>query len=584
MKPENRNILWASMIVDELARHGVRWAVIAPGSRSTPLVVALARHPQIKTISIIDERSAAFLALGIGMATRLPAVVVCSSGTAAANFYPAVIEARQAGVPLLILTADRPPELRDSGANQTIDQVRMYGSHALWSVDVSLPEQEPPALAVRSLRTLAARAFARACGVPSGPVHLNLPFRKPLEPTVVPTDITDLFDSGRRGSMPFSRVSEGALEPTTAQVQTLLHAVENARRAIIFAGPFTPANDVAEPLAEFAKATGIPVFADPLSNLRWSSVRTLGAYDSFGSLRETLGTVNLWIQLGGQPASKAIEDYLVSGAASRVIQITDDGVWRDPYHQLSEMIHVSPALLFRRVAQAVQDRNQIDRAWVELLWARERAVWQAYAASSEWFDGAIVARCIEALPEDSNVVVASSLPIRNVEQFTAPRRRALHVYCNRGASGIDGTVSTAYGIAAASERPTCLIIGDLALLHDIGGLLSASRVAAPVVIVVVNNDGGGIFRRLPVKEFEPAFTDLFLTPHGRTFEGAASMYGLSYVLVGDLETLQSAVASAMEGSTSWLIEARTDSAADLRLRAEVMQDAAQAAERVLVEG
>lgn len=351
MTPENRSILWASVVVDELARHGVRWAVIAPGSRSTPLVAALARHPDIQTISIIDERSAAFVALGIGLVTGTPAVVACSSGTAAANFYPAVIEAKQACVPLLVLTADRPPELRESGANQTIDQVRMYGSHVLWSVDVALPEQDPAALIVRSLRTLASRAVARSLDTPCGPVHLNFPFRKPLEPTVVPTDVTRLFDTGRTDQLPFTRVDKAILEPSESQVESLIHAVENAHRAVIFAGPFTPASDITEALATFADTTGIPVLADPLSNLRWSAVRTLGAYDSFGPLRDVLGTVDVWIQLGGQPASKAVEDYLASGAASRVIQISHDGVWRDPHHQLAELIHASPAALFRRATR-----------------------------------------------------------------------------------------------------------------------------------------------------------------------------------------------------------------------------------------
>lgn len=584
MTPENRSILWASVVVDELARHGVRWAVIAPGSRSTPLVAALARHPDIQTISIIDERSAAFVALGIGLVTGTPAVVACSSGTAAANFYPAVIEAKQACVPLLVLTADRPPELRESGANQTIDQVRMYGSHVLWSVDVALPEQDPAALIVRSLRTLASRAVARSLDAPCGPVHLNFPFRKPLEPTVVPTDVTRLFDTGRTDQLPFTRVDKAILEPSESQVESLIHAVENAHRAVIFAGPFTPASDITEALATFADTTGIPVLADPLSNLRWSAVRTLGAYDSFGPLRDVLGTVDVWIQLGGQPASKAVEDYLASGAASRVIQISHDGVWRDPHHQLAELIHASPAALFRRATRMLRNESQIDRHWVSQLWAREGAVWRAYAERSAWFDGSVVSTCIESVPEDSNVVIANSLPVRNVEQFVAPCSRTLHVYCNRGASGIDGTVSTAFGAAVGSGRPTCLLIGDLALLHDIGGLLSATRVTAPIVIVVINNDGGGIFRRLPVRDFEPVFTELFLTPHGRTFEGAASMYGLSYVSVQDVESLRRSVGSAMSDGTGWLIEAKTDSANDLRVRSEMMQDAAQAVKHAFVEG
>lgn len=564
----NRNLLWATVIVDELARSGVEHAVIAPGSRSTPLVIALAQHPRIKVYSLIDERSAAFFALGVGLATGKPAALLCSSGTATANFYPAVIEAHYSNVPMLVLTADRPHELRDSGANQTVDQVRMFGGHVLWSVDVAAPESNPAEVTMRSLRTLANRAYAQACGPVGGPVHLNFPFRKPLEPTPVATDNTGVMGSPRQDEQPYTAILQGKPVPTAKQLDDICTLIERSRRGLVIAGPRTP-HGVGPALARFSKATGYPVLADPLSGLRWSSdIDVIGGYDSFVPDSMLFDGTDLIIHIGALPASKALEDVFVKNSVPNVVLVTENGIWTDPYHRLSHLIQADAAAFFDGLAERINGRP-VDSDWAQAWQDAEAATWNGIAVHRDtaFFDGGAIGAVVGGLPAGSNLFVASSLPVRHLEQYGKPDQRAVRVYCNRGASGIDGTVSSAFGVAAASAAPTVLITGDLAFYHDMNGLLAAKRTGTKLIVILINNDGGGIFKRLPINDFEPHFTELFLTPHGLDFEPAARMYGFDYVCVRDYGALREAFAAALDSQNSMIIEARTNAESDLAARA-----------------
>lgn len=573
MTAPNRNIFWARTLVDELARAGLERVCIAPGSRSTPLVIAFAENPDITVHSLIDERSAAFFALGLGLATGKPAALVCSSGTATANFYPAVIEARYSNVPMLILTADRPPELRASGANQTIDQVKLYGDHVLWFYDAPLPEAEPGALSLRNLRTLADRAYALTVAPEAGPVHINFPFRKPLEPLPVATDRTDI-ETPRMGRV-FTQITRGSLTPTDDQVAVLTALVQESSRGLIMCGPRMPGGEATlAALGAFASAAGYPVLADAVSGARFTPhLDALGAYDSYLS-PDLLAGADLIIHLGAMPTSGLVERLLNTVTPRSRVLISENAVWTDPHHSLSHLfVADSPALL-----NAVTDRltqPAADPDWRAHWHALDQAAWDALqpVLAVDLFDGAAAAAVAAAVPDGGRLFVASSLPVRHLEQYASPRRATIEVYSNRGASGIDGTISSAFGVAASDpERPVVLLIGDLAFYHDMNGLLAARRSQLNnLTIVLLNNDGGGIFHRLPIAQFDPPFTELFLTPHGLDFEPAVRMYGLAYQRARSIAELNRMLTQAIGSGSAAVIEVRTDSHQDEAARRALQQ-------------
>lgn len=574
MSAANRNIFWAQTFVDELARCGVEHVVIAPGSRSTPLVIAFAQNPRFKIHSNIDERSAAFFALGIGLSTGKPAALVCSSGTAAVNFHPAVTEARYAGVPLIVLTADRQHELRASGANQTIDQVKLYGDHALWFYDVALPEAHPPAVAIRNLRTLAARAVATANGITRGAVHLNFPFRKPLEPIPVASDHTNVepFDS----DTPFTQITRGTLTPSPTQTDTLRQLISDSQRGLIVCGPRS--NVSLDALRCLHQATGYPIFADILSNAR-ALPESIHSYDTFLAGDAAFDAPDLILHFGAMPASAALETYLNAVPTRHRVLITEDGTWTDAYHRISHLIQAEPDALIDALC-AAQESPRGDAAWTQRVHDVARAVWFDLqdALDVELFDGSALAAAIHAAAsahadKPLHLFLASSLPVRHAEQYASGENIA-RVYSNRGASGIDGTISSALGVAASHpDAHVLLVIGDLAFYHDMNGLLASKRGGIHnITIVLVNNDGGGIFRRLPIADFDPPFTDLFLTPHGLDFAPAVRMYGLAYHHAESLDALREQVRAAVSGDAPTVIEVTTDSARDAQRRQEINQE------------
>ncbi|MBL8146831.1 MAG: 2-succinyl-5-enolpyruvyl-6-hydroxy-3-cyclohexene-1-carboxylic-acid synthase [Anaerolineae bacterium] len=563
----NRNMLWARLFVDELARGGLREVVIAPGSRSTPLVFAFAECPAITVYSLLDERGAAFFALGLAQAADRPVAILCTSGTAAANFLPAVVEAHYGRIPLLVLTADRSHELRDSGANQTVDQVRLFGTHALWSVDVALPEADPPAVLLRSLRTLAARALAAADGMPKGAVHLNFPFRKPLEP-VAEAMSPAAIPLGPENGAPSIRVLRAAQTPSEAQIARLAEVLQAAERPAVVCGPRCPDGDFPAVVRALAERAGAALFADVLSGVR-AGDSGLAGYDTVLAGKPVLQAPDAVIQFGAPPTSQALTDYLNAASGPR-LTVTADGVWQDPDHRTTDWLWADPTELCRVVTVRLAARE--PSVWQT---AHRRAAQAARKALAEvrrghFFDGGAVAAVIEALPEGAQIFAASSLTIRNLDQFAA-LDRPVRVIGNRGASGIDGTVSSAFGLAAAHPNaPTALITGDLALYHDMNGLIAGHRLGLKLIIVVINNNGGGIFRRLPVAKFDPPFEELFVTPHGLTFEAAAGQFGLVYRRPGDEAELRAALAEALAELRSVLIEVITDSSADLAVRRNVI--------------
>lgn len=557
----NPATVWAHTFVDELARLGVRHAVIAPGSRSTPLTLAFAAHPAFRVHSLLDERGAAFYALGIGLATGTPAALLCTSGTAAANFFPAIIEAHASRVPLLVLTADRPPELRGTGANQTIDQIKLFGGYPRWFAEAPLPEGDPSPLLVRSLRTLADRAFAAALAPLPGPVHLNFPFRKPLEPAggPVPFDL-----QARPDGQPLARIHPASPNPN--------FQLELPPRTLLLAGPNCPAGDFPAALAGLAGRTGFPLMADALSGLRFGEwvdrVLLLNPQTA-----PACSAASLILQFGDVPTSQPLLDFLAASPARRV-SIQPHGVWQDDAHTLAELVHADPAAFCRGLRAP---EGLADPQWIASLRESEANYWRAVEAQvhAGFFEGLILPDVVDALPDDALLFAANSNPARHLDEFARPLRKRVRVFANRGASGIDGAVSTALGVAAVSGRPLTLVTGDLSLYHDLNGLLALERCGVRATIVLIHNDGGGIFRRLPAARHEPAFTDLFLTPHGLDFEPAVRMFGAEFVRTTGREDFRAALAAAIGHETPRVIEVRTDSAAHECARQAIQAKTAQ---------
>lgn len=566
MPAPNRNLLWAQIVVDELARNGLKAVCIAPGSRSTPLTVAFAQHPGITVYPHMDERSASFFALGIALKTDQPVALVCTSGSALANFFPAVIEANQSQVPLIILTGDRPPELRDSGANQTIDQVKLYGNYALWSVDMALPETDPDPLVIRYLRTTAARAYATANGLRKGVVHLNMPFRKPLEPIVVEGDKTD-FTPPREDEREFTYIPWSFNQHSPPQADELVKIVAKYERGIIVLGPSEVAGAI-----DLGKHLGYPVLADPLSQYRFlKGSRILGGYETFLNVAPP-EPPDVVIRFGQVPISKWLNEYLDLAQPKHFVQVSESGVWADDLHRTTEMLNCNSAWLCHEVIERTSSRESSD--WLAHWETLETATWQALESelsAGADFDGAFVYDLIAALPDGAHLFAGNSLPIRHVDQFGKPSSKNLRVYGNRGASGIDGNTSTALGIASQTSDPLVLLVGDITFYHDMNGLFAVKNLdLTNVTIVLMNNNGGGIFNRLPISGYDPPFTDLFIMPHGLQFEHAAKLYGLDFTSTDNRADFRRLLGESIGSGKPSIIEVRTDYKRDEIRRKEVI--------------
>jgi 2-succinyl-5-enolpyruvyl-6-hydroxy-3-cyclohexene-1-carboxylate synthase len=581
MSAPNRNVLWGRAIVDELARSGVESVVVSPGSRSTPLVTAVAEHDDLHVFSVLDERSAAYFALGRARRTGEVTPLICTSGTAAANYHPAVIEADRGRVPLLLLTADRPPELRDSGANQTVDQEKLYGDATRWYKD--LPEPEADGRKLRSLRTDVARALAAATGTPSGPVHLNCPFRKPLEPTPVPGDVPADLDplaaAGRDGDRPFVTTTAGVPQLDRADLRRLAEAL-TVDRGLIVAGPADPPGVDPQAITALAHATGFPIVADPLSGLRFGGhtrvTTTVGGYDGYLDSRVTddWPAPEAILRIGASPTSKRLRKYLARTDAREFV-VDPAGAWREAEFTASDLVVADPSRLAARLAEVVRGAGDAD--WRDRWAAADRTHRAVVADATDdgaggYFEGAILADVADLAPEPSTLVVSNSNPVRDADRYVPPSDAGYTVLGNRGASGIDGVVSTALGAGSATTDHLTLVIGDLAYYHDGNGLLSALRCGVEATIVLIQNDGGGIFHRLPIESFDPPFTESFRTPHGLDFEPTGELYDLDYVAVEDRESFRDAYADSVASDGTDVIDVRTDGEASQRTRERLVEE------------
>jgi 2-succinyl-5-enolpyruvyl-6-hydroxy-3-cyclohexene-1-carboxylate synthase len=585
MTAPNRNVLWAETLVAELVAAGIQAVCVAPGSRSTPLTVAAYDHADLTVYSHLDERSASFFALGAARRTGRPVPLICTSGTAAANFHPAVIEAAQARVPMVVLTADRPPELRDSGANQTIDQEKLYGDAVRLYRD--LPEPDPNARTLRSLRTTVARAVAAATTTPAGPVHLNCPFRKPLEPVAVAEDVPAEFDTeaplaaeGRDG--PFVETTAGARQPADSVVDEVSEVLASARRPLIVAGPADPpaadAGDdpLAQALTSLATVTEAPLLADPLSGLRFgepyrSDALVCGGYDAYLGERATREwpDPDVVVRVGASPTSKPLRQYLTA-ADTRQVVIDPAGGWREAAFTATDLVTAHPAATATALAEGAQRaaHTQSRRDWQQRFETAEQTHWALVdeAVATREFEGAALSVVANVLPDPATLFVSNSMPVRDLDRFGRPRGAAITALANRGASGIDGITSTALGAGSATDDPLVLVVGDLAYYHDMNGLLAVGRCGVDATIVLLDNDGGGIFHKLPIEAFDPPFTEGFKTPHGLDFEPTGELYDLEYQSVADVDELRQACLDSIGSAGATVVESTYDAAASHETR------------------
>lgn len=513
------NEAFAVSLADELVRCGVTHACIAPGSRSGPIAIALERQAGLQTHIHLDERSAAFFALGCARATGIPAVVLCTSGSAAANLYPAIVEARQSFTPMIVLTADRPPELRATGANQTIDQIKMFGDSVVWFAEAGLPDTAE--ISPGYWRSLVCRAVAESTSWRPGPVHLNLPVREPL----LPDETADTYPhpiEGRPGSKPWTEVIHPTPEPHATAVDRLAAELSGTARGVVVAGAVSA--DLT-PLLEMAQAAGWPLLAEPASNLRVPG--TISCYDALLRSERFVARhrPDVVVRTGklslGRPLARLLE-------GARQVAIGPPGAFWDEHRSATDLLAGDPALLCKRAGALVERRN--DRAWVS-DWLRcddiaRRAIDHTLDSTDEVSEPRTARDLAASLPDDARLFVSASMPVRELDSFMVPRT-GLTVHANRGANGIDGSVSTALGIAATTQAPTAGLLGDLALLHDANGMLYPGKKHLDITFVVLNNDGGDIFSFLEQAEV-PEFERLFGTPHGLDLEAFARLHRMPY--------------------------------------------------------
>lgn len=565
----NTNSVWASILVETLKRLGLTTAVVCPGSRSTPLAVALAQADGVEAIPVLDERSASFFALGIARQSHRPAAVVCTSGTASANFYPAVIEAKESRVPLLVLTADRPPELRDCHSGQTIDQLKLFGTYPNWQAELALPAVEIARLSY--LRQTVIQAWERSLYPVSGPVHLNIPFRDPLAPLPDATAL-DLAKVQLQPEEFFSGVEPSVYVPNPTANPYWLQEWQQCDQGVIIAGVAQPqlSQKYCDAIGRLAKVLGWPVLAEGLSPLRNYAQLNPGLISTYDlilrnqQLAQQLAP-KMVIQLGELPTSKELRTWINAVQPRRwVIDPSDQNL--DPLHGKTTYLRTSVEQLTQTYLGEPKPLTAYFSFWCTTE-AKVRAnVDQIMAQMHQMFEGKVAWLLSQILPPATPLFIANSTPVRDVESFWAPSDSGVQPFFNRGANGIDGTLSTALGIAHR-QQSSVLLTGDLALLHDTNGFLVRNKFIGHLTIVLINNNGGGIFESLPIAKFEPPFEEFFATPQDINFARLCATYEIEHEIIHSWKQLQKRL-NPLPSQGIRVLEVQCDRKADTKWRQE----------------
>lgn len=557
------NAAWAALIMEVLARLGVETVVTSPGSRSTPLTVAAARNPRIEALTILDERSAAFYALGLAKRTHRPVALVCTSGSAAANYWPAVAEASMSGTPLILLTADRPPELRQCSSGQTIDQLKLYGDYVRAFYELALPEASEPLL--RYLRQTLVHVVNASLGPDAGPVHLNLPFRDPLVPDAsaeAGVCSAALLESAATVQ---TRPCESVIGPSRMDV-VALERLSSHPKGIIVVGsenPFAGDEAFADAVAMISQKLGWPVLSDVLNPLRHhggENAAIVARYDSF--LRNPAQAAALKptaiLQIGSLPTSKVLRGWLESLDAVSFLSTTRP-INTDPLHRIATPLYGD----LHALAEQLQQQKKLDdwaNAWIAAEQGASARIDSGVETMDTLFEGKAAWLLGRHLPVGTAVFLASSMSVRYAEYFWPVSSRAYAVVANRGANGIDGTLSTSLGVAHRG-KPAVLLTGDLAFLHDSNGLLAASQLKGSLTVVLINNSGGGIFEHLPVAAMDPPFEQFFATPQTVDFEGLCRAHGVGHQAIKSWDAFVEAIEQVGSDGIR-VLELRTDRKAD----------------------
>jgi len=553
----SNNLRWASTLLRSLYQSGVRNAVISPGSRSTPLTIAAAIHPGIRKQVVLDERSAAFIALGIGKTTGIPAILICTSGTAAANYFPAIIEAKESGVPMIILSADRPPALRGIGSSQTIDQMKLFGDHAVFFHEAGEPQ--PGELDLKRVDYLGKQALNAAIHS-GGAAHINLPFRKPLEPSEEELKEETYKCEYDHKNIVFP-VDKGLTEIHLAS--NLTKELADARRPLIIAGPSNPHHSLTRQLQELSKKIMAPVLAEPGSGLN-SSDFAISRYEQFlrsESVQEQLKP-DLIIRFGDQPFTKSILTALERWSDLPVIHFSARRSWQDNSMSVTQFIECSIKTDIRWGSLAQSTNKKWLSEWKIADQQAETILRKSLDEIQNITDGHVFSTLSNQSLDDWNIMLSNSFIPRDMAMFGSTRSAQ---FVNRGAAGIDGITSTAVGIHQASRKPTLCITGDLAFLHDSNALLSLkAQDLPPFVILIVNNGGGTIFRMLPIYKTKEIYTEYFETPQNVRIESLAKAHNVTYRKIASLSELGTFDLKGMTGYN--VIEIKTDPDESMKLR------------------
>lgn len=565
----NRNHHWANVFFDQLAECGVKYACISPGSRSTPLTYSLSQNKRIKSYVIIDERTSGFFALGIAKKNNTPVILVTTSGTATAELYPAIIEAYQNRVPLIICTADRPAYLRNTGANQTINQNDLYKNHIRFFYDTGLPVTKLDE--IKKLKDIAIKSFSVSMFDDCGPVHINFPFEKPLEPQLYTDKIDVKFING---SLPKKNIEfTSALKTNNKIFPGVYRAFEHSTNGLIIVGPGNFSDLFIDLLEEFSVKLGLPVFADATSGLRFHKKKLTNLICNYDSILRNYSLTKYFspdfvFHFGRTPTSLKLEENLLKVNAKTYI-INRHGDLFDTSRKAS-VIKANEEEFIKDILMSAKYHRKIDTTLLKFFRKLDNDIEKLklsfFEEEKTLSEPNVLITTLNALPKNSNLMIGNSVPIRDLDFFASVNTKNINIFQNRGASGIDGITSTALGIAANNKQPTFLITGDLSFYHDLNSLLIAKQFKISLTIILINNNGGGLFNFLPIAKQKNIFKEYFRTPTNLSFEKLVKAFGIEYKEIKNLKKLYIQIGNFSGHGKTSVIEVKTDSKKSLTLR------------------
>lgn len=580
---DNLNTFWSNLIIEELTRNGINYFCISPGARSTSLISAAALNTRARTIMIYDERSSAYHALGYGKFNKIPAVVITTSGTAVSNLYPAIIEAYYSAIPIIILTADRPPELQGVSANQTIDQDKIFGSYVKTFINLPCPDIN---IMPEFILDTIGYAASQCIKGPQGPIHINCQFRKPLEPngSVTAKNYISNIKKWQVSDKPYSRyISNPEKTPEIKggqYISEIIEIINSSSKGLISIGTLSPTIETGEIMDLVAKLDW-PVYADVTSGLRLTECGSniIKHFDQevLSSKFNRMASPEVVLHLGGRITSKRFGHFLDQNRPEKFIVINDDGSRNDPSQGSNIFIETDiNSFLKAALKKIIKNKDSRFKDFYNSMINEAQDIIESNSRASEKINEVFIARHIsEKIPDGNCLFLSSSMPIRDMDLYGIQGRKNIPTGSNRGTSGIDGVISTAAGFAQGNNKPCTLIIGDHAFIHDLNALSMIRALNVPMVIILVNNQGGGIFHFLPISKNKEIFEEYFVLPHNFTFKGACSSFGIGHFLIQDKKSFISKYETVISSGKSAVLEVKTEREYNLQLRRKIKAEILQ---------